>query len=113
MSKFWSWIKKNYKWIVGTFIVVAMVMCLYWFRHDLKELEIVKRKIDIAKKKRDISVLEEQKKILSNQKNATKEEIKVIDDRIEESYKEINKKRAEISKLNLNETLDELDKMGY
>ena len=113
MSKVCLWIKSNYKWIIGTVIVVSMVLCLFWFRDDLKELEIVKRKIDIAKKKRDIEVLTIKKDELSKSREKNKEQIKVIEDQIKLAKVEAAKKRAEVIKLSLNQKLDDLDKLGY
>lgn len=113
LKKCGIWIKKNWKLVAATLATIGLILSFYFFREDRKEKEILKRKLEISKKKKEIIKLETQKKMISESRKDNKEDIKTIDSKLEAIEKDINKRRAEVAKITLNQRLEELDKMGY
>ena len=113
LKKFWVWVKKHWKLVLAVWGTLSLVLAMYFFKDDLKELEILKRKVDISKRKKEIIKLESQKEMISKDRKGSQEEIKRIDNRLEAIEKDVNKRRSEIAKITLNQRLEELDKMGY
>ena len=107
------WIKKHWKWLIGSSAVILSTLGLYSIRKNLKDYLIQKQRVSLQKKQRDIQVLKAKKELIEANINSTEDQIEDVDIRIKEIDESINDMKSEISKLTRSEKLDKFDDLGY
>jgi len=106
-------IKKYWKWFAMTLGIVSLILCLYWGINDIKQLNIIKKKVELAKYKKEIAMLESRLELLQNSKLDTSREIEKIDAELVVINDNINKSKRAILKLTLEQKIDSFNRMGY
>jgi peptidoglycan hydrolase CwlO-like protein len=113
LKKTFLWLKKHWKWVAGSLVVLFSMLAVTAYKDDLKRLLIQKKKISLAKHKRDVAVLTEKRELVRAKIDHTEDQIKEVDDLIEYINEDIEKDRKEILSLALNEKLDKFDDLNY
>lgn len=112
-KKAFSWIKKHWKWIVGSLaILISFILLVYTKQDSLKEM-IRKSKLDLSKNKRDIEVLQAKKKVIEARVDHTEEEIVKVDKELESIEKKIVENKKAIRDLTIEEKMKKFDDLGY
>ena len=112
-KRLFLWLQKNWKWFFGALAVLGSILLLYFYKDDLTELMIQKKKVSIAKHKKDLTLLKHKREYIKGKIDSTEEQIKEVDDNIDNIYQKINEDREEISSLVTNKKLDKFDDLGY